>query len=38
MDYDYEIRTLAAETLAIQAILTNVLRQINRVDPKLRRP
>ena len=36
MDQEYEIRTLAVETLAIQMILVNVLRQIGAADPSTR--
>jgi hypothetical protein len=36
MNYDAEINSLSAETLAIQAILANVLREIGKADPMLR--
>ena len=36
MDYDREINSLAAETLALQAILSSVLDRISRDDPRAR--
>ena len=32
MDYDHEINSLAGETLAIQVVLANVLREISKID------
>jgi hypothetical protein len=34
MDYDFEIRSLAAETLAIQAALSNVLYELKSLDAR----
>jgi hypothetical protein len=36
MNYDAEINSLSAETLAIQAVLANVLREAGKADPILR--
>ena len=35
MDYDHEIASLGAETLAIQAVLTNVLLQVGKENSAL---
>jgi hypothetical protein len=35
MDLEKEITALAAETLALQAILTSVFTQIGRLDPRI---
>jgi hypothetical protein len=35
MDTDHEIASLAAETMALQAVLTNVLHQMARCSPEI---